>query len=213
MPESPMEPIPGPGEEGEIPNRSRERIVQLDERRLLPLYVGGDKRAFVELLTRYRAPVFGYLVRCGVPAAVRDDLFQEIFEKVHRSASSYQPDRPLKPWLFTVVANTVRSHYRRQRVDQLVFVEERAAGDLPDAQALAESRETLAFIEAEIQRLPFVQREVMVLCCIEGLEAQEVATILDAPVNTIKTHLRRARLTLTRALARRRARERREVTP
>jgi len=79
-----------------------------DERRLLLLHRDGDPGAFVRLVAKYRRPVFSYLVRCGVPVADRDDLFQEVFLRVHAAAAQYQDHRPLHPWLFTVVANAVR---------------------------------------------------------------------------------------------------------
>lgn len=191
------------------------RIVALDERRLLPRHCGGDASAFAELVAAYRAPVYGYLVRCGIEAAMRDDLFQEIFFKIHSAAASYLPDRPLKPWVFTIVANTVRSHYRRLRVRQLVGADETAehpsAG--PDGHAMAEAHETAAWLDQAMATLPFSQREVVALSCIEKLEHKEVAAALGMPVATIKTHLHRARATLARALAQRNHRAGREVSP
>ena len=64
-------------------------------------------RCWPALVSRYRAAVYSYLVRCGVAEADRDDLFQEIFIRIHRAASRYRPDCPLHPWLFTIVANAV----------------------------------------------------------------------------------------------------------
>ena len=55
----------------------------------------------------------------------------------------------------------------------------------------------------QIHRLPLAQREVLVLACIENLPQKEVAEILGLPVNTVKTHLRRARLVLVDRLAQR----------
>jgi RNA polymerase sigma-70 factor (ECF subfamily) len=180
------------------------------ERRLLPRHRRGDPRAFGELVQRYRAPVYGYLVRCGVEPSARDDVFQEIFARVHAAAATYQPDRPLKPWLFTIVANTVRSHYRKQRVQRLVFAEtEGAAASTTHAQL--EARETGAWLEDAISALSFAEREVIVLACIEQLQMKEIAVALDLPVSTVKTHLRRARLALGRSLAARKARIAREA--
>jgi RNA polymerase sigma factor (sigma-70 family) len=185
-------------------------VVALEERRLLPRHRRGDPRAFAELVARYRAPVYGYLVRCGVPPGVRDDLFQETFAKVHAAAATYQPDRPLKPWLFTIVANLVRTHYRTRRVDALVFGEPAATAP-STTHADLEAKETGAWLEAAIAALPLAQREVVVLACIEHLEMKEIAVALDLPVGTVKTHLRRARLGLGRALAARKVRIAREA--
>ncbi len=63
-------------------------------------------------MAAYRRPVYSYLVRSGVAEADRDDVFQGIFLKIHAAAETYDPARPLAPWLFTIVANSVRNHFR-----------------------------------------------------------------------------------------------------
>ncbi len=184
------------------------RVVQSDERELLLRHREGDSEAFAALVEEYRAPVYSYLIRCGVAAVERDDLFQDIFIKVHRAAPSYQAHRPVHPWLFTIVSNTIRSHLRRQRVRQLVFAEPppvEPSDAAPSSERQAAARETLALVEEEIRKLPLMQREVVLLATIEKLALKEVAAILGIPVNTVKTHLRRARLRLAAALGRHRA--------
>ena len=74
-----------------------EVVVSLDERDWLPRHCRGEQEAFGELMKAYQAPVYRYLARCGVPPASRDDVFQEIFVKIHLAAASYQPSRP-PPW-------------------------------------------------------------------------------------------------------------------
>jgi RNA polymerase sigma-70 factor (ECF subfamily) len=183
------------------PDLSTERS---EERALLPAHCRGEAHAFAALLAAYRAPVYGYLVRCGVEESMRDDLFQEIFLKVHGAASAYQPSRPLKPWLFTIVANTVRSHFRRRRVVHLDLgaeAGEALADPAPGPERALRARETAAFLERVLPRLPLAQREVLLLTCIEGMEQGEVAAALGIPVNTVKTHLRRGRLALAAMLA------------
>ncbi len=178
------------------------------ERQLLLRHREGDAEAFAELVAEYRAPVYSYLARCGVDPDERDDLFQEVFIKIHRAAGSYDPERPLHPWVFTIVANAVRSHVRKRRVRQLVFGD--AAGDAgvpdvadpaPDGERRTAARETAAFVGRQLCRLRLVQREVVLLACVEKLPLKDVAAALGIPVNTVKTHLRRARLALAGALA------------
>ena len=191
-------------------------VERCTEGDLLVRHCRGDAHAFAEFVARYRRRVYGYLVRCGVEEGVRDDLFQEVFTRIHGAAPGYQPDRPANPWVFAIVANVVRSYYRKARVRAgMVLAIERSPIDdaAPDSQALAEARETAAWIEKAIAALPFSQREVVVLCCVERLAREDVAAALGMPVNTVKTHLRRGRIALAQALARRKAALRREVCP
>ena len=174
---------------------------------LLRRHVAGDSGAFARLVAGYRAPVYGYLCRCGVEPADRDDLFQEVFIKIHRAAASYEPSRPAHPWIFTVVANTVRNHLRRRRLSKLVLVSGETAAREPadtsaDSARQAEAREAARLVDRELAGLKPVQRQVVLLAGVEKLTMAEVARALDLPVGTVKTHLRRARLALARALVR-----------
>lgn len=173
---------------------------------LLLAHRDGDHQAFPKLVQEYRAPVFGYLVRGGVAEGDRDDVFQEIFIKIHRAAGQYQSDRPLHPWLFTIVANTVRTYHRKQRLKRLLHAEpaeQEPKDPSPTGERRLEAKEAVAWLEKALGGLPLAQREVLILASIENWKLQEIATALELPINTVKTHLRRARLRLIEGWARR----------
>ena len=187
-------------------------VVDLEERTWLTRHCRGDASAFPALLAAYRRPVFGYLVRSGVAEADRDDIFQSIFLKGHAAAESYDPTRPLGPWLFTIVANTVRNHFRAQAVPITAVPITTVPRDdpldpldppdpNPGPEHIAEARETIAWLEEALLALPLVQRQVLLLVTIVGLRQQDAANSLNLPLNTVKTHLRRARLALAAGLA------------
>lgn len=198
-------------------SKSGGSIIRADEREILLRHRHGDTGAFAELVAEYRKPVYSYLFRCGVPRRDRDDLFQEIFLRIHRSAGSYREDRPLHPWIFTIVANTVRNHFRQHRVRELVF-SRRSVGipgeesdsetfsepsdPRPGSERRAEGREIAAWLAKQIRRLPKHQRQILLLSSVEQLPLQEIATALEIPYNTVKTRLHRARRALGQALAR-----------
>lgn len=179
-------------------------VVDLAELQWLPRHARGDADAFPELMAAYRAPVWNYLARCGVNSQLREDLFQDIFLKIHQSAASYRAAWPLRPWIFTIAANALRNHVRdRQRYRQYF-----APDELPDpvdpqldADESAVIAETKAWLNTAIDDLPFSQREVLVLVTLESLPLKEVAAILKVSQNTVKTRLRRARLRLADMLA------------
>ena len=187
---------------------------------LLMRHIHGDKEAFATLMRAHSCAIYGYLTRCGVEPAERDDLFQDVFHSVHKAAASFDLQRPFKPWLFTIVVNAVRSHFRKKarRVVQLSAngqsMDDRSADHRPDERAaephpdevveeVVEARQTARWLEKEIERLPMMQREVVLLCCVERLPRKEVAATLEMPVNTVKTHLRRARIAMAHALVKR----------
>lgn len=174
--------------------------------RLLERHLRGDVGAFPELTRRHANAVYGYLVRCGLEMSDREDIFQDIFWKVHQAAPRFDTSRVFKAWLFTIAVNTVRSHMRRRRVRSIVNISEhldRERAVTPGPERLTQARRTARWLETAITTLPTKQREVLTLCCVEQLPQREVAAALDMPVNTVKTHLRRARLALATALAQR----------
>lgn len=178
---------------------------------LLQRFRDGEAQAFADLLYQYQSTIYGYLCRCGLGGAIRDDLFQEIFLKVSRSASTFSPERPFKPWLFAIAVNTVRSYYRKRQIVAAELSESEHASAQPSGEALVAARETAEWLEAAIASLPLAQREVVILVCAEQLPQAEVAEMLGFPLSTVKTHLRRARLTLARRLTARNARTAREA--
>ena len=123
------------------------RGVHLEELQWLPRHARGDADAFPALMDAYRAPVWNYLARCGVSLQLREDLFQDIFLKIHTSAASYRAAWPLRPWVFTIAANTLRNHVRdRQRYRQFFAPDE--LPDPPDPKPKADESAVIAETKA-----------------------------------------------------------------
>ena len=190
-------------------------VSDLDERNWLPRYCRGDEQAFDELLSAYRSLVITFIRRYGIEGRHRDDLFQDVFLKIIQSASSYRPSRPLRPWVVSIVLNTVRN-YRRDRgrrkhaMTRLKAVganpstrDQSLRGQGPGPDERLHQRSTVDWLEQRITRLPLRQREVLVLSTIKGLRMKDIAMVMAMPESTVKTHLRRARLALAEGLARR----------
>ena len=194
---------------------ARDGVLDLNERNWLPRYCRGDELAFDELLLAYRNFVNNFLFRYGIESRHRDDLFQDIFLKILQAAPSYRPSEPLRPWLVSIVLNSVRnfrrdSGRRRYAMTRLKSVtaipgSETTApqqqGPAPDEQL--DQQSTVTWLEHRITTLPELQREVLVLSTLKGLRMKDIAMVMALPENTVKTHLRRARLALAESLARR----------
>lgn len=175
------------------------------KKNLLIRHKNGDRTAFPEFVQEYRARVYGYMVRCGIQRATCDDLFQEAFLAIHKNISKYDPQYAVAPWVFTIVANTVRSHFRRERAKHTMEEKKRGESSAApiDPHAQREADETARWLDAAITELPEEQREAVLLCCIKDLQQSEVAKMLKIPLNTLKTHIHRARLSLAKGLLKR----------
>jgi len=194
---------------------SQPEPVDLNERNWLPRYCRGDEQAFDELLLAYRSLVNSFLFRYGIEGRHRDDLFQDIFLKIVQSAPRYRPTKPLRPWVVSIVLNSVRN-FRRDRgrrkhaMTRLKTFTGHHYSDTaaPQRQGAGldeqlEQHSTVIWLERRITTLPVQQREVLVLSTLKGLRMKDIAAVMALPENTVKTHLRRARLALAESLAER----------
>lgn len=183
-------------------------------RSLLEQHHRGDRSAFGAFMKSYTSGVYGYLSRTGVPLSDRDDLFQEVFCKVHQGSKKRMPPGPVRPWVYRIAVNTVRDHFRRRKVRSIVKLdaasEAEESGEAGAERAL-EAKQTATFLERELQKLPLAQREALLLSSVAGLGIQGAAEALSEPAETVKTRLRRARLALAESMTRRQKTEERKL--
>jgi RNA polymerase sigma-70 factor (ECF subfamily) len=155
----------------------------------------GDREAFRELFRRHRADVARLAYRMLGPTSDLDDVVQEVFFQVHRSLHDFRGQSKFTTWLHRVTVNVVLMNRRAAR-SRPVFAgelrdDEPGRGERPDEGA-AQLRRIEAFRRV-LARLPEKKRTVFVLHELEGVAAQEIATIVDAPVLTVRTRLFYAR--------------------
>ena len=183
---------------------------------MLARHIGGDDRAFAELVERFGPGVFAFLKRSGLGPATAEDLFQETFLRVHRSAPRYDSAYPFRTWLFTIANNLLRSYRRKERIRRVLCGWWRRSShqdpyarqeglDPPDASPDAERRtavrEQLRFMEQALKELPEGPQRALLLTRLEGLSVREAARVLGVPMGTVKTWVHRGRLALAAALA------------
>lgn len=122
-----------------------------------------------------------------------DDLVQDCLERALVKSHLYDPARPLRAWLFAVLRNIHVSGLRRtQRARIAKTVDELAAGE-DRVEPGQEHRLALLQVSAALDRLPDVQREVILLVVLEDMSYREVAEITGVPVGTVMSRLSRGR--------------------
>ena len=169
-----------------------------DEGALIARLRGGDASAIEEVYSIYRKPIFGFLVRLARDRHLAEDLFQNTWVKVTRSAGRLREDTELRAWIFTVARNEFRSYRRWQLVDVsrlFLFGVERHDHSHP---LETESHATigLARLERGLAELGASDREVLLLVCVEGMEPQQAATVLGISHAALRQRLGRARARL-----------------
>jgi RNA polymerase sigma-70 factor, ECF subfamily len=159
----------------------------------------GTVQAFDAVYARYRVTLFTFLCRlCGHPP-LAEDLFQNTWLKLARSAPRLRPDTDLKAWLFSVARNEYRSHRRWQRVDirRLLAAKTELAGQPSPASPSAALRDA----NWALAQMSVSDRELLLLVSIDGIEPRGAADILGISYAAVRQRLARARAQLSRLLA------------
>ncbi len=176
------------------------------EERLMARYVGGDDVAFRQLFALLAPKVRAFFLRSFIDPALADDLTQTTFLKLHRARSTYLPDRPLKPWLFTIAAGVRRDELRRRyRLPPHVGELELEQAELQQIGERAPAPETNAAgeieaVRAALSRLPESQRAVLHLHLHEELTFEEIAEVLGTSPGAVRVRASRAYERLRKSL-------------
>jgi RNA polymerase sigma-70 factor (ECF subfamily) len=154
----------------------------------------GSVEAFEQLFGRYRMPVWGYFRRRLSDAARAEDLAQETFVAVLKGAVRYEPRALFRTYLFTIAFNLLSAERRRLRARPAMSLDDAALVDLA-----ADPHQGL-WVRQAVGRLEEMDREVVMLREFEELSYAQIATLLNLPLNTVRSRLFRARTELRRLL-------------
>jgi RNA polymerase sigma-70 factor (ECF subfamily) len=161
-----------------------------------------ERAAFDEVYARYHARIFRFLLRLTGRRSDAEDLFQETWISVAKSADRLAEDTDLPAWLFTVARNRHTSFRRWSMVHWLRTSALSSAPPEPSAppDRDADARETAALLERTLAELAPAHREALLLVAVEGLSQQQVAEVLGIRHDTLRQRLSRARAELAERL-------------
>ena len=171
----------------------------------------GHDAALNDLMERHAAPVFHFLCRMVGNEDDANDLAQETFVRVFKSAKSFRAEQKFSTWLFTIAANLARNQFRwRSRHPNLSLDAENteteqtlgstlpANSPAPNTEFLAAER--AAAVRDAVKNLSEDLRAVIVLCEWEERSVAEAATILETTPKAVESRLYRARQILRQQL-------------
>jgi RNA polymerase sigma-70 factor (ECF subfamily) len=170
---------------------------------LVAVILEGEQERFGELVERHQGRLVNYLFRLLRSPQEAEDLAQEVFFKVYQALDRYDPGYKFSTWLFRVAQNAAIDQIRKRRL-QLVSMDRPGARgeDLgswefpsPDPGPYRDLRnlERGEAIQEAINSLPWDYRELIVLRHFGELSYDEIATLKDMPLGTVKNKLFRGR--------------------
>jgi len=181
-------------------------FAKLSDAELLTQYTAGDEAAFREIVNRYKNSLYAFLRQFLNRHDLVEDVFQETFLQLYSSRNSFDTNRPLRPWLFTIAANKAKDARRKWQRTAAVSI-----GTMSDSQDLSfddmlntvTSDNTLPYEELQkdetalrvgqiISNMPENLREILGLAYFQGFSYKQMAEILSIPIGTVKSRLHTA---------------------
>lgn len=180
-----------------------------DDLRLMQLVGRGDTRAFEELIEKHQALVAGTIGRMLGSNSDVEDIAQQVFIRVWKSARRYVPRAKFTTWLLKITRNLVFNELRRTKRRAQIPLQSEAGTDDPPVKDEMNLAPDASLLEVELQRtieeailqLPETQRMALVLRRYEQLSYEQIADILDLSVPAVKSVLFRARSELRTRLS------------
>jgi RNA polymerase sigma-70 factor (ECF subfamily) len=163
----------------------------------------GDSLAWEALVRQYQSRIYGIAFHYAGNREDARDLAQEIFVRVYRNLASCADAGMFVPWIIRISRNACIDYLRRRKArahGRDVAIEEirnlPAAGGNPEQESEANSRTRL--LHRALAELSELNREIIHLKEIQGLQLEEIAAMLKVPLGTIKSRSNRARIELAK---------------
>ncbi len=171
---------------------------------LMSRYQKGEVRAFELLLSRHRKPVYNFILRFVRSRELAEDLLQETFLRLVKSAGRYEQKAKFTTWLYTIARNLCvdqsrrKKHRKAQSLDAPRGSEEGATLlEMIPAPGMPADRQTVSNelnqkIHTALQQLSPEQREVFLMRETLDMPFRDIAEVIGASENTVKSRMRYA---------------------
>ena len=167
------------------------RAVVVPDSELIGNIVNGDQDAVAPLIARYEEALMRFLLRATRDSSEAEDLFQETWMRVVRSAHRFDPSFRFSTWLFRISLNLVRKTWRRRdrRTLPLTQALEEPSSNEPRAEEVLADFQRHRLLLESIRKLPPRLAEAVLLRYFEELTEREMSQRLSIPPGTVKSRL------------------------
>lgn len=181
-------------------------LVEDDDARLMVAVGRGDKAAFSVLFDRHQAGVVRFCGRFVGNAARAEELAQDVFVKLYKSASRYSVDAKFKTFLYRVATNHCLNELRRfdekrqQEAKEMTTEQNESALEVevsPESPELSlAGKELEAAVASAMQQLSARERAAFTMCRFEGMAYRDIAQALESTESAVKSLIHRATVTV-----------------
>ena len=181
------------GSAAALPEHAAAREIASDEV-LIRRIAGGDQLAMQTLFVRHRVALYRWLLRLVCDEALAEDLLSNVFLDVWRHAAKFEVRSSVSTWLLAIARHKAMSALRRRTNDPL---DDEMMAEIPDnadsAKVILQKQDDIAVLRQCLTQLSPAHREIIDLVYYHEKSIAEVAEIIGAPQNTVKTRMFHAR--------------------
>lgn len=179
-------------------------MLQEIDQNLLQQVQAHDEIAFAELRAQIEPSVRRFVRRLTGGSDAEEDILQDVFIALYRNLDRIDPIEKLRPYVFGIARRRAYDELRRRRFDTVSLDEEPEEDDfyLPIASTDTPPEDVTHWlllqleVQQAMERLPEIQRQVLIMYSEENLSYQEIAEILETNVGTVKSRIHYAKRTL-----------------
>jgi RNA polymerase sigma-70 factor (ECF subfamily) len=185
----------------ELPTTSQDSDLELVQRT-----VAGDQRAYGLLVLKYQRRIQRLIGRMVRDVDLVEDIAQETFIRAYRALHQFRGDAQFYTWLYRIAVNTAKkslldlkrnptvsdSFLATDEEDETSWRKKEPSTDETPESVLA-AKEIAAVVNAAMDDLPDDLKQAVILREIEGLSYEEIATVMDCPIGTVRSRIFRAR--------------------
>lgn len=183
-------------------------LVEQNDAELVRQTLCGNTAAYNGLVQRYQRQVYNLAFRMLGNAEDAGDLVQETFLRAYGALGSFRQDASFLTWLYKIASNLCIDQLRSRKAKGALSLDvELEEGREPRSESRTSAPEDTAVrnavqdvVHRAILNLPERYRKVVIMRHLQDMSVEEIATILDEPTGTVKTHLFRARAMLRERL-------------
>lgn len=165
----------------------------------------GDQLAWERLVRQHQGRLYGLVHHYVGDAEEAHDLTQDVFVRIYKNLDACSEEKHFVPWTIRIARNACIDHLRRRKarppardlpVDEMVNL----ASHLPRPDEVVQADARKRLVHLALQQLSELSREIILLKDIQELTLDEIATLLDVPIGTVKSRSNRARIELARKI-------------
>ena len=191
----------------------KDRLRLMDDSAVVSEFLGGEERAFTELVERYQTRLLNFVYRTIGDREKAEDLVQEVFIRVYRHLHRFDRSKKFSTWAYTIASNLAKNELRNRSRNPLVLFQTIQKNSQDEDRPLQfedlnsrpddmyRRRHLRQVVEESVAKLPEHHRNVFILRELEGKSYEEIAEITECNLGTVKSRLNRARNSFAEIIA------------